>query len=308
MNLGTAAAPEPAAVRAFLSEFLSDPLVVDYPRWLWGPVLRKILKSRPDKVAEMYRSIWHEEGSPLDVGTRRLAAALGAGLGEGVDFAYRYGAPSLREALERATGELLVVPLFPQRTGSTTGTIERVVEEAGKRHVTVAFIAPDDSGYIEAQAALFAEATRALPPEHLVVSFHGVPVRYDRAEQGGYRRDCETTYRALLNRLGWPEARATLAFQSRFGPEPWLKPATASVLERLGRSGVESLAVATPGFLTEGLETVEEIGIRGKETFLSAGGSRFTRVPVVEAHPAFVASLLILAKSSDRKGQHTRNP
>lgn len=289
VNLGTTAAPEPAAVRAFLSEFLSDPLVVDYPRWLWAPILRRILRSRPERVAAMYRSIWHEEGSPLVLGTRRIAQALGAALGARVDVAYRYGTPSLGDALRDSKEDLLVVPLFPQRTGSTTGTIERVVREVASA-ARVLHIPPELPGYVEAQAALF-ERGAPTPPEHLVVSFHGIPVRYDRAEQGLYRRDCEATFRALLQELGWPEARATLSFQSRFGPEPWLKPATARVLERLGRSGVASVAVATPGFLTEGLETAEEIGIRGMETFKSAGGTTFVRVPVVEAHPAFIESL-----------------
>jgi ferrochelatase len=111
-----------------------------------------------------------------------------------------------------------------------------------------------------------------------------------------YRADCERTFRALLKAVDWPEEKATLSYQSRFGPEPWLRPATASVLARLGSSGVRSIAVATPGFLTEGLETLEEIGIRGKKTFLEAGGKRFLRVPVVEAHPRFVASLAKLVE------------
>lgn len=292
VNLGTTTAPEPEAVRRFLAEFLSDPRVVDYPQWLWKPILSRILRSRPERVSEQYRSIWHEDGSPLGTGTRRIANALTAALGDGfeVSVAYRYGEPSLAGALGTEGG--LVVPLFPQRTGSTTGTIEAVVGD----RADVRFIPPDDSGYIEAQADRFERAAGEHPPEHLVVSFHGIPVRYDRAEDGVYRRDCEATFGALLKRLDWPASKATLSYQSRFGPEPWIGPRTARVLARLARNGRRAIAVATPGFLTEGLETAEEIGIRGKKTFLDGGGERFVRVSCVEDHPAFVASLAKLVK------------
>jgi len=298
VNLGTTTAPEPEAVRRFLSEFLSDPMVVDYPRWLWKPILARILRSRPERVAEQYRSIWREGGSPLETGTRRIASALGKSLGEGtaVSVAYRYGEPSLAGAL--GAGGSVVIPLFPQRTGSTTGTIEAVVGD----RAPLRLIAPDDAGYIEAQAELFEGAVADSPPEHFVVSFHGIPVRYDRAEGGRYRGDCEATYGALLERLEWPKSMASLSYQSRFGPEPWIAPRTAKMLERLGRDGIRAIAVATPGFVTEGLETAEEIGIRGKATFLQAGGERFQRIPCVEDHPAFVASLAKLVREGSEDG------
>jgi len=296
VNLGTTRAPEPEAVREFLREFLSDPMVVDYPEWLWRPVLAKILRSRPHKVAEMYRSIWTEEGNPLERGTERIASALGRHFGVEVHHAYRYGSPSLRERVAWGEVPITLVPLFPQRTGSTTGSIESAIERSSG--IEIRHIAPDDPGYIEAAADLFHRSVGNAPPEHLVVSFHGIPLRYDRREGGMYRADCERTFRALLKALAWPEAKATLSYQSRFGPEPWLRPATASVLERLGSSGVRSIAVATPGFVTEGLETLEEIGIRGRKTFLEAGGTRFLRVPVVEAHPRFVRSLATLVEGA----------
>ena len=292
VNLGTTRAPEPEAVREFLAEFLSDPMVVDYPAWLWRPILSKILRSRPEKVAEMYRAIWTEEGSPLERGTERIATALGRLLGGEVSYAYRYGSPSLREGLARRANGMTVVPLFPQRTGSTTGSIESAIDEVSG--VEIHRIAPDDPGYIEALGDLFHRSVGHEAPEHFVVSFHGIPLRYDRREGGMYRADCERTFRALLKQIAWPGEKATLSYQSRFGPEPWLRPATASVLARLGSSGVRSIAVATPGFLTEGLETLEEIGIRGKRSFLEAGGKTFIRVPAVEAHPRFVASLAAL--------------
>lgn len=309
VNLGTTRAPEPEAVRAFLDEFLSDPMVVDYPGWFWKPVLRGIiLRSRPHRVAKLYESIWTTEGSPLDVETRAMAREVQTQLGDaiGVRYAYRYGEPSVRDELRRAReercDEILVVPLFPQRTGSTTGTIERLVRDVASEldvrdRVRIEYVAPDDSGYIAAQAARWREVlTDDRPPDHVVISFHGIPRRYDRNEGSMYRRDCEATHHALLRRVDWPEDRATLAYQSKFGPEPWIGPTTADVIESLGREGTEAIAVATPGFLTEGLETVEEIGIQNRERFFEAGGRRFLRVPCIGAHPAFVASLVELAR------------
>ncbi len=278
-------------MRAFLDEFLSDPMVVDYPRWLWRPILARILRTRPARVAEQYRAIWTDEGSPLETGTRRICDGLAKKLEleSEVRFVYRYGSPSLGEALA-FSGELRIVPLFPQRTGATTGTIEALVRDAGVTN-PILQLAPDAAGYIEALADGFRRAAGASPPEHLVVSFHGIPVRYDRKEGSRYRRDCETTHRALLSRLGWDGARATLSYQSRFGPEPWVGPNTAAVLAALARNGVKSLAVMTPGFVTDGLETLEEIGIRGKKVFEEAGGERFVLIPCVENHPAFVDAL-----------------
>lgn len=287
VNLGTPEAPEPAAVRAFLEEFLSDPMVVDYPTWLWRPVLAKILRSRPAKVAKMYRSVWLPEGSPLTAGTRRIVEALRETTGADVTFAFRYTQPALTQTLA-GNGRSIIVPLFPQRTGSSSGTIEALVGDRAE----IRRIEPDEPGYIAALADLWRQAVVGHdPPEHFVVSFHSIPVRYDRAEGGQYRRDCEATYRALLARIGWPEEKATLTYQSRFGPEPWIGPKTAAVLQKLPRAGIKSVAVATPGFLTEGLETLEEIGMRGRRTFEQAGGERFCRIPCVEAHPAFVRSL-----------------
>lgn len=292
VNLGTTRAPEPDAVRDFLAEFLSDPMVVDYPAWLWKPILKRILATRPERVAEQYRSIWTGDGSPLHVGSHRIAHALRGLLRRDVRVAFRYGEPALEMALEDRP---IVVPLFPQRTGSTTGTIERLV---GGR-ASVRQVPADADGYVEAQADLWRKSVNGEPPEHVVVSFHGIPARYDRAEGGLYRRDCEATFEALVERVGWPASKATLAFQSRFGPEPWIGPATAKSLQKLARSGIRSVAVATPGFATEGLETVEEIGIRGRETFLAEGGERFLRIPCVEAHPAFVRTLAEIVEAEE---------
>ena len=309
VNLGTPREPTPAAVREFLDEFLSDPAVVDLPRWLWQPILRGIvLRERPARVAKQYESIWSADGSPLRVATEKIVAAVrerAAGRFR-VSAAYRYGEPSLDTVIQHLAGEgtgpVIVSPLFPQRTDATTGTAFRRARKAAERagiasRLVERLIHPADPGYVRAMAAQWRRATAETDQEieHLVISFHGIPVRYDRREGGVYVRDCEATTRAFLEAIGWSRDHATLAFQSKFGPEPWLKPATADVLEELPRRGVRSVAVITPGFLTEGLETIEEIGIRGRESFLEAGGTHFLRVGSVEAESAFLDAVAKLA-------------
>lgn len=313
INLGTPEAPEPASVREFLDEFLGDPAVVDIPRWLWLPILRGIiLRRRPARVAEQYRSIWSEAGSPLRVATERIVADVRARAAGrfGVSSAYRYGEPSLDTVLARLareeSGPVVVSPLFPHRTDATTGTAFRRAREAAERvgvadRLVERLMAPDDPGYIAAMAARWRRDLDAAghDVDHLVVSFHGIPVRYDRRERGTYVRDCRTTTDAFLRAIDWPADRATLAFQSKFGPEPWLTPATADLLEELPRRGIRRVAVITPGFVTEGLETIEEIGIRGRESFLEAGGTDFLRVGSVETEPEFLDALAALAVPSN---------
>ncbi len=309
VNLGTPTAATPEAVRAFLDEFLSDPEVVDLPGWIWLPILRgMILRSRPRRIAHAYASIWTAEGSPLRAATERMVrglAALAAGRFT-VSAAYRYGEPSLDTELARlareASGPVVVVPLFPQRTGPTTGTAFGRAREAAVRagvasRLVERVVPADEPRYVAALAARWRDALAKLaqPPEHLVVSYHGLPVRFDRKENGVYTADCLATTRAFLAATGWPEDRTTHAYQSRFGPERWLGPATADVLAALPRRGVRRVAVMAPGFLTEGLETLEELGIRGRETFLEAGGTDFTYVPAVEDHPAMLEALAALA-------------
>lgn len=309
VNLGTPTAATEVAVREFLDEFLSDPAVVDYPSWFWQPFLRFIiLRKRPARVSHQYASIWTAQGSPLRVATERIAADVRARAGDrlGVSTAYRYGEPSINREMSRLAvehdGPIVVVPLFPQRTDATTGTAFKRAREAATRagiahRVVERLTPPDDPGYVEAMAAQW-KATlsqAATPPEHLVVSYHGIPVRYNRNEGGVYTRDCEATTRSLLAAIRWPAERATLAYQSKFGPESWLTPATATVLQELPHKGIKHVAVITPGFVTEGLETIEEIGIRGRKSFMESGGAAYHRVGSVEQHPAFIDSLCALA-------------
>jgi ferrochelatase len=299
-NLGTPRAATAEDVREFLREFLSDPLVVDYPRLLWRPLLEHvILRRRPARVAEMYRSILaHDGGMPLARGTEAIAGALAASLGPRFEVrpAYRYGTPAVAEQVTAAvrTGRnVSVVPLFPQRTSSSSETIVASVALTAKSaapaaQVRIARIPADEPGYVEALADRVRAAGRF---RHLVISFHGIPRRYDRRENGRYRTDCEATAGALAMALGLSASDATLCYQSRFGPEPWLGPTTFDTLVSLAKRGARDVAVVTPGFLTEGLETLEEIGVRGREMFVAAGGQGFTRVPAVCDHPAFIASL-----------------
>jgi ferrochelatase len=309
VNLGTPETPTAESIRSFLAEFLSDPAVVDLPRWFWRPILRyMILRSRPHRVAEAYGKVWTASGSPLRVATERMVAAVRKRANDTftVSAAYRYGEPSLDSEMRRLAtapeGPVVVVPLFPQRTDATTGTVFRHAREAAQAagiaaRYREALVAPADEGYIEALADRWREALRqaSSPPDHLIISFHGIPVRYDRRERRQYTRDCEETAAAFLVTANWPTSHATIAYQSKFGPEPWLLPSTASVIEELGRRGTRRLAVLTPGFLTHGLETLEEIGIRGRDAFLAAGGEEFTLVDTVEDHPRMIESLIRLA-------------
>ena len=309
VNLGTPTAPTAEAVRTFLAEFLADPAVVDLPRLLWLPILYgMILRRRPARVAHQYRAIWTVAGSPLRVATNLMVRDIQALAGDAltVSAAYRYGEPSLdtamRELAKQGGGPIIVSPLFPQRTDATTGTAFRRAREAAARagiadRVFERLVAPDEPRYIEALAARWRTAVSGgEQPDHLVISFHGIPVRYNRRERRAYTTDCEATTRAFLAAIAWPAERATLAYQSKFGPEPWLTPATAEVLAQLPARGVQRVAVITPGFVTEGLETLEEIGIRGLETFTAAGGRSLLRIGAAENHPAFLAALMALTQ------------
>ena len=300
-NLGTPRAPDEAAVRAFLGEFLADPAVVDLPRWLWLPLLRGlILRRRPARVAAAYGAIWRRDGSPLAVETERIAAGLAARLGPEweVVAAYRYGAPSAAGEVARlarsGAGRIVVLALFPQRTGATTGTLEEAVRRAAEREGAggrLAFVAPpcDGPGYVAALAARVREALPNGPDGFtLLTSFHGLPVRFDRREGGRYAAECRRTSEALRAALDWPRERTMVCYQSRFGPGRWLEPATDRTLAALPAQGTTRVAVATPGFVADGLETLEEIGIRGAETFAAAGGEAFVRVPAPADHPALL--------------------
>jgi protoporphyrin/coproporphyrin ferrochelatase len=310
VNLGTPETPTAPAVRDFLAEFLGDPMVVEKPRWLWLPILHGIvLRRRPAPVAKAYAEIWQPDGaqggSPLAVGTRALAAATQALAGDDlhVTFAYRYGATNLRSRLLESQRRwpdsdhpIRVVSLFPQRTASSSGTVEvltrRLAAELGmESRLSAASLSPVSPGYINSIAAGIEAAVADAPePAHLLASFHGIPEYVNANEGGRYTADCQATFAALLERLGWAEdhvpaafSSASLTYQSKFGRDPWIGPATDQCLAALGKQG-GSIVVATPGFLTAGLETIEEMGLRGRDTFLEAGGRHFGLAKTPIAH------------------------
>ena len=235
VNLGTPEEATPESVRAFLEEFLTDPLVIDWPGWLWRPILNRfVLRSRPQRVAALYESIWTPDGSPLAAGTRRIAEAVGVaarGAFE-VGWAFRYGPRSIDRAFREllpTCDKLAVIPLFPQRTGSTSGSIRREAESVARRYdagarMRLAALEPDDPDYVRALADRYRQAMRShsWAPQHLLISFHGIPTRYDRREGRIYTADCARTCVALLRELDWDPSRTTLCYQSKFGPEPWL--------------------------------------------------------------------------------------
>ena len=288
INLGTPDAPEAAAVRRYLAEFLSDPRVIEIPRVAWLPILHGIiLRTRPKKSAHAYKQVWTEEGSPLAAITRRQSTALQERLGEDVivDFAMRYGNPGIGQSLENLVAlgceRILVAPLYPQYCAATTATAMDAVYAAlakMRRQPALRSLPPyyDDELHIGALKESLERQFAALDfePQRLLLSFHGMPQR--TLELGDpYYCHCRKTARLLSERLS---IKTDIAFQSRFGRAKWLEPATDQVLAAYPKEGVTRIAIAAPGFSADCVETVEELGIRGRETFLSNGGEAFARL------------------------------
>jgi ferrochelatase len=308
VNLGTPDAPTPEAVRRFLAEFLSDRRVVDLPRLPWQAVLRTfVLPFRPKRSALAYRQIWTPAGSPLLTGTEALARALERRLAERLEappvvaMGMTYGNPSIASALARlqasAVRRLLVLPLYPQYSATTTAAaLDRVDAALARWPEPPERLAiedyHDEPGYIEALAAGIRAARGRF--DHLVLSFHGIPQRY--ADAGDpYGERCRTTARLLATALALPEERWSVAFQSRVGRARWLRPYTEDRLRALAKAGVTRVAVACPGFAVDCLETLEEIAIRGAAAFIEAGGIGFEYVPALNDDAALVECLAGLA-------------
>ena len=284
INLGTPDAPEARAVRRYLAEFLSDPRVIEIPAIAWKPILHGIiLRIRPRKSAEAYNPIWTNEGSPLRVIAKRQADALRKRLpGISVHYAMRYGNPGIGRAVDRMMAEgctrILAAPLYPQYCAATTATANDAVfaSLARMRHQPALRTLPpyyDDPLYIDALAASLQRQLAALDftPDRLLLSFHGMPQR--TLELGDpYHCHCRKTARLLAEAMG---REVDVAFQSKFGRAKWLEPATDATLTAYPGQGVKGVAIAAPGFSADCIETLEELGIRGKEGFLGAGGERF---------------------------------
>lgn len=296
VNLGTPAAPTPEAVRDYLAEFLGDPRVVPLPRWLWLPVLHGIvLRKRPAESAAKYAEIWLPEGSPLRVYTSRQAELLFDKIGLPVAYAMRYGDPTIASTLPRIE-DPVVVPLYPQYADSTTGSVLDVLPA----DVRVVRDFHDHPAYI---AALVAGVKRHWGRHGrgpmLLVSFHGLPKKGAQI----YEKQCRRTAELMAKSLGLSEREWRVVFQSRFGYAKWLEPYADLTLAQLPGEGFERVDVVCPGFVADCLETLEELGIRGRETFLAAGGRDFHLIACLNESPEWIQALAtIVSEASARAG------
>ncbi|MBI3141139.1 MAG: ferrochelatase [Rhodocyclales bacterium] len=311
-NLGTPEAPTKAALRRYLKEFLWDPRLVEAPRALWWLVLNGlILNTRPAKSAEKYAKIWTPEGSPLKVHTEKQAKLLRGWLGQAgagevlVDWAMRYGAPSIPAVLDRLKAQgcarVLVVPLYPQYAAGTTASVLDEVAGWMRRTRNLPELRcvrgfHDDIGYIAALTASVHEHwMQHGRPDKLVMSFHGLP-RTSLERGDPYHCECQKTARLLAEALGLGAEQFVVTFQSRFGRGEWLKPYTQPTLEALARSGTKRVDVLCPGFVADCLETLEEIGLECKAAFLQAGGKEFHHIPCLNERPEWIQALAKLGR------------
>jgi len=296
VNLGTPEAPTPSAVRRYLAEFLSDRRVIEIPRAIWLPILYGVvLRRRPRKSAEAYQKIWTEEGSPLMAISLRQAAALRERFGDYpiVGLAMRYGQGSILSAIDRAMDyagidRVLFAPLYPQYSAATTASAKDELFSSlarMRRQPALRTLPPyyNDPLYIGALRANLERQIAALDfePQRLLLSFHGMPERTRRLGDP-YHDQCQETARLLAQQLAIP---TDVAFQSRFGRAKWLEPATERMLAAYPGAGVTHIAIAAPGFAADCLETIEELGMRGRDTFLAAGGDKFARLDCLNDSP-----------------------
>jgi ferrochelatase len=308
VNLGTPEAPTPQALRPYLKQFLSDPRVVEVPRAIWWLILNGIvLNTRPAKSAQKYAQIWTTEGSPLKVHTQRQAQLLQSRLDQllpgapvAVEWAMRYGNPPVQDGMvalrNRGCDRVLVLPLYPQYAASTTGSTYDAVLDTLRltRNVPALRVLKqfhDHPAYVAALAANVREYWAMHGrPERLVMSFHGVP-RFSLDRGDPYHCQCQKTGRLLAEALELPEGFHLLTFQSRFGKAEWLKPYTMESIEQLGRAGVGRLDVVCPGFVSDCLETLEEIAMENRAAFLGSGGREFHYIPCLNERADWIDAL-----------------
>ncbi len=308
INLGTPDAPTPAAVRRYLKEFLSDPRVIEIPRLAWWPILNGIiLNTRPKQSAAKYQSIWLPEGSPHKVYTGRLTTQLQGYLAERthglplvVEYAMRYGNPSIPEVLQKLKQQncqrILLVPLYPQYAASTVATaLDKVFESVGQMRNAPALRTikhfPDDTGYIKAAAQNIRDYWEKHDrPDKLVMSFHGLP-RFTLDRGDPYHCECMKSGRMIAEELGLQQDQYLITFQSRFGRAEWLQPYTAATLKELGKQKTGRVDVCCPGFITDCLETLEEINMEVRNEFIHAGGGEYRYIPCLNDRPGWVHAL-----------------
>lgn len=312
-NLGTPNAPDSKSLRPYLKQFLSDPRVVEFPRLLWWLILNGIiLRIRPARSAKAYKTVWTEDGSPLAVHTQKqcekLREALQRTWGENivVAWAMRYGQPSIPAALQHLADagvrKLLVLPLYPQYSGATTGsTFDALAEDFTRRRwlPELRFVNQylDFEPYIDAVAKSIESYWQAHGrPQKLLFSYHGVPLRY--LHNGDpYHCQCHKTSRLIADQLGLEPDEYMTTFQSRFGREAWLKPYTDHSLQLLAQQGAKSVHVVCPGFSADCLETIEEIGEENRHYFLDAGGEDFHYIPALNSSDEHIDMLSTLIET-----------
>lgn len=300
VNLGTPDEPTPGAVRRYLKEFLSDQRVVEAPRLIWFWVLRLfILPFRPRRVAEGYASIWGND-SPIREITREQARALDQRLPVPVDWAMTYGKPALANVLDRLTDAghdaIVVLPMYPQYSGSTTGAVmDAVARWIRTRRELPGITVVRDYWEEPAWQAAMADSIRRYQeengvPDRLVMSFHGIPKSYeDKGDHYGER--CRASAAAIARHLGLEDGQWQMTFQSRFGPTEWLQPYTDETLTQLARDGVSHVQVACPGFAADCLETLEEICVENRDYFIDNGGQSFGYIPALNASESHIDAL-----------------
>ena len=307
VNLGTPDAPTTAAVKRYLKQFLSDPRVVDTPRWLWWPILNGVvLPFRSPRVSKLYASVWMEGGSPLMVYSQQQREALAARVDMPVELGMSYGNPSLQSAVDRLMAQgvtrMIVLPLYPQFSCSTVAAVWDGLYSAFKKartlpHIDLIRDYAEHPAYI---AALKASVERAFAahgqPDLLVLSYHGIPQRFAN-EGDDYPLRCADTTALLQQALGLRDDQIMMTFQSRFGREPWLQPYTDETMQGLAKKGVKHVQVMSPGFAADCLETLEEISEQNREFFLHGGGEKFEYIPALNADAAHIEMMVQLVNA-----------
>lgn len=323
VNLGTPEAPTSAAVRKYLAEFLADPRVVEIPRLVWRMILHGvILRIRPRPVARNYAKIWTEQGSPLMVESRATADKLQAKLDQAlpgpvhVVLAMRYGQPSIARGLQRLREKhaerLLIVPMYPQYSATTTAAVYDEVSNQLQRwrwlpQFRMLMQYHDHPLYIQAIAdQIKVSFEKQGKPDKLIMSFHGIPQRYHKAGDPYYCQ-CQKTARLVSESLNFAADDWMLCFQSRFGREPWLQPYLDKTLEVMPEQGIKSVQIIAPGFAADCLETLEELAMQNAELFKQNGGESFHYIPALNDSPAHIDLLLTLIKE-ETKGWPETDP
>jgi ferrochelatase len=326
VNLGSPDSPSVPDVRRYLNEFLMDGRVIDVAWPLRRLIVGMILINRPKESAHAYQSVWTPEGSPLVVTSRKVQSLLQPRVKVPVELAMRYQNPSVPDAVKKlakqGVTELFLLPLFPHYAMSSYETAVVWVQENIAKHapgikLTVQPPYYNHPDYIAALAAVSTDAVKT-DFDHLLISFHGVPERQIKksdptkchcltvkdccnvpspAHEFCYRAQCFQTAKLLAKKLNLPDAKWSVAFQSRLGKDPWLQPFTDIELERLAQSGVKKLLIMSPAFVSDCLETIEELGIRGKESFIGAGGDSYQLIPCMNEHPQWIAALENMVKT-----------